>query len=99
MKITIDTKEDSKSEIKKVISLLQNMLDEPVSNVNIFEDKIETKTETKEGVFNMFSNKNESEASETTTTVDSTADDLLKETNMIEEKEEIKKSNTEVETY
>lgn len=51
MKITIDTKEDSKEEINKVISLLQNLLNDPYSNV-------EDKTVKEEGMFNIFSESN-----------------------------------------
>jgi len=82
MKITIDTKEDSKEEIKKIISLLQNLLNEPYSN-------LESKNEfAPAGMFNMFSDKPAIGGS-------NTADDLLKESDDSEEKEE----KFEVETY
>ena len=39
MKITIDTKEDSPADIRKVIALLSKMIeDSPTHNSNIFED-------------------------------------------------------------
>ena len=39
MKITIDTKEDSSEDIRKVIALLSKMIeDSPTSSSNIFED-------------------------------------------------------------
>jgi len=93
MKITIDTKEDSKEEIKKVISLLQNMLDEPRSN--IFDDK------TQPGIFGMFNDKSESSENKAIVT-----DDLLKGTGNTEEKEKKEKGieaeeeeKFEIETY
>ena len=93
MKLTIDTKEDSKEEIQKVISLLQNMLDEPRSN--IFEDKAQP------GICGMFNDKPESSENKSTTT-----DDLLKGTNNTEELEKKEKvieaeeeEKFEIETY
>ena len=53
MKITIDTKEDSHSEIKKVISLLTHLIGEtPASNHNIFDDS--KPTEESGNLFNIF---------------------------------------------
>lgn len=53
MKITIDTKEDSHSEIKKVISLLTHLIGEtPFSNHNIFDDS--KPTEESSNLFNIF---------------------------------------------
>ena len=56
MKITIDTKEDSHDEIKKVIFLLQNLLGHPdknsivdTTNLDMFQNKGESP-----GIFNMF---------------------------------------------
>jgi hypothetical protein len=37
MKITIDTKEDSHTEIKKVISLLSHLINQPHQTQNIFD--------------------------------------------------------------
>jgi hypothetical protein len=38
MKITIDTKEDSSADIRKVIALLSKMIEDPGHHSNIFED-------------------------------------------------------------
>jgi len=99
MKITIDTKEDSKDEIKKVISLLQNMLSESGTvHTNIFEDKTE---QSSEGMFNIF-NKTEPNT-ESIKSVNT--EDLLNETGNIEEPSENndEKKNNEnnpgIETY
>ena len=63
MKITIDTKEDSHSEIEKAIRLLQSLVDGRVKNSNIFEDdspSLPTTDATPSsepssgGIFNMF---------------------------------------------
>lgn len=64
MKITIDTKEDSHEEIKKVISLLTHLIGQtPVTNSrNIFDD---TKpTEDTGNVFNIFDNPKPAEETE-----------------------------------
>ena len=55
MKITIDTKEDSREEIKKVISLLTHLIGEtPMTNANIF-DNPQPEPETN-NLMNMFDN-------------------------------------------
>lgn len=61
MKITIDTKEDSKEEIAKIITMLQSLVGnkEVFSNKDIFSDnkeKLENDSETEPNAFvNMFS--------------------------------------------
>ena len=54
MKITIDTKEDSHEEIKKVIKMLSSLVGEKeiMSNQDIFSDKSSGQ---EDGVFSMFS--------------------------------------------
>ena len=57
MKITIDTKEDSHSEIEKAIKLLKSLIEASSSNSNIFsDDNIKTNTESSSSgsIFNMF---------------------------------------------
>ena len=55
MKITIDTKEDSHEEIKKVISLLTHLIGQtPSSNRNIFDDS--KPTEESSNLFSIFDN-------------------------------------------
>ncbi len=65
MKITIDTKEDSHEEIKRVIRLLQHMVGEgsaiytnaPEKQPNIFEDTQGTQAPTQD-LFSMFGDAN-----------------------------------------
>jgi len=86
MKITIDTKEDSHEEIKKIISMLSSLVEseEVMANQNIFEgssDNKKTENTSTAGIFNMFgsaespaSNSSEGpkvKSVETTTDVDS----------------------------
>ena len=49
MKITIDTKEDSGDDIRKVIRMLQSLVGETTHQADAFSD-----TEQEPGVFNMF---------------------------------------------
>ena len=63
MKITIDTKEDSHEEIKKVISLLTHLIGEtPRTNANIFDDS--KPTEESNNLFNIFDNPQPAEKKE-----------------------------------
>ncbi|MFC1801741.1 hypothetical protein ACFLZB_04740 [Nanoarchaeota archaeon] len=64
MKITIDTKEDSHEEIKKVISLLTHLIGEPpmTNSKNIFDDS--KPTEESGGLFNIFDSPQTSEKEE-----------------------------------
>lgn len=64
MKITIDTKDDSHEDIKKVIRLLQNMVGQVDSGAhsNIFDDSsssLPSGTGESEGLFNMFGSSDE----------------------------------------
>ena len=52
MKITIDTKEDSHSEIKRAIELLSSLVQQTAKHSNIFEET--EKNESSGGMFNMF---------------------------------------------
>lgn len=64
MKITIDTKEDSHEEIKKVISLLTHLIGQtPSSNRNIFDDS--KPTESTDNLFSIFDNPSAAETKET----------------------------------
>ena len=54
MKITIDTKEDSHSEIEKAIRLLQALISGKERYSNIFEDSSPSSSESSGGLFNMF---------------------------------------------
>ncbi len=80
MKITIDTKEDSHSEIKKMISMLQALVgstEETYSNRDIFSDPSPEVTpstpEPSSGVFgNLFSDDEKTVAEETTETEETT---------------------------
>ncbi|MFC1697754.1 hypothetical protein ACFL1H_05450 [Nanoarchaeota archaeon] len=81
MKIQIDTKEDSSEELKKVIRLLQALVNETPSisqSKNIFESGLpgenveKTETPPSGNMFNMF----ESQPSQTPSTI--TSEDLLK---------------------
>ena len=56
MKITIDTKEESKENLKKIISFLQNLAETGPADYG-------TNTESSEGMFNMFGG-DESQSSE-----------------------------------
>ena len=62
MKITIDTKEDSHTEIQKAIRLLQSLVEHKTSHSNIFEDDspslptTDTNQSSQGGLFNMFGN-------------------------------------------
>ena len=71
MKITIDTKEDSHSEIRKVINLLTHLLGEGSSEV-LSSD--ETPEESAAAFTNMFGNSESSESTEESS-VGSTDDD------------------------
>ncbi len=73
MKITIDTKEDSHEEIKKVIALLTHLIGQtPMSNSrNIFDDS--KPTEETGNLFNIFDSKPETE--ETTETEEEPQED------------------------
>ena len=51
MKITIDTKEDSGDDIRKVIRMLQSLVGESTHQADAFSD---TDSEQEPGVFNMF---------------------------------------------
>jgi len=71
MKITIDTKEDSKEEIRKLIQMLSSVInnesrDVYVNKGNIFaDDNKQEETEKVESAFgNMFNNDNTKESSE-----------------------------------
>ena len=64
MKITIDTKEDSPSDIRKVISLLSRMI-ENNQNSNIFEDSGSDAFSEKNAFANMFANDSKKDKSET----------------------------------
>ena len=63
MKITIDTKEDSHEEIKKVIKMLSSLVGEKevMSNQDIFSDKSSGQ---ESGVFSMFSGSDSESKSE-----------------------------------
>lgn len=65
MKITIDTKEDSHEEIKKVISLLTHLIGHtPATNSkNIFDDS--KPTESGENILGIFDNPQTTEKKET----------------------------------
>jgi len=65
MKITIDTKEDSHEEIKKVISLLTHLIGQtPVTNSkNIFDNS--KPTESNDNIFGIFDKPQTTETKET----------------------------------
>lgn len=102
MKITIDTKEDSSEEIKKVIKLLQHLVGNEsfsnVSNTDIFSNnsnEIENSSETDNpsetenssgGLFNMFGGKTDQDTQQSTTNSEPTTTSILEESDNIEEK-------------
>ena len=57
MKITIDTKEDSNEDIKKLIKMLSSLIGKEYKS----EDKNKGVPEVSEGVFNMFDSSGETE--------------------------------------
>ena len=68
MKLTIDTKEESKEEIKKIIVFLQKLVEEGYSSYNT-----EPPTST-QGAFNMFGSDSSSESNESFNTPSSSMD-------------------------
>lgn len=64
MKITIDTKEDSHEEIKKIIKMLSSLVEEETftNQGNIFEDK--SSEVGNQNMFGLFDNKNQNTPAE-----------------------------------
>ena len=65
MKISIDTKEDSKEEIRKVISMLSALVDQP-QHSNIFDDSSPPETGSLMGMFDAEPSTGDSDDSEDT---------------------------------
>ena len=62
MKITIDTKEDSHDEIKKIVNMLNSLIEAELMGTEtseVLEDTTDTKPVVGEGIFGMFSDNKE----------------------------------------
>jgi len=78
MKITIDTKEDSHEDLKKVIRMLQHLVgdDAYTNSPNIFEETSSTPTEATNAFVNMFGESQSSSAAEEKPKIKKSYDDV-----------------------